>query len=574
MADIGTAYVQIVPKAEGISGQISGLLGGESQKAGAAAGGMFSKVFSSKVVKGAAIAGGAMLAGVGVASAALKKGIKETAAYGDNVDKMSQKLGLSSDAYQKWDYVLNLAGTDMQSMTTGLKTLTNQFQSAKDGNQSSIESFEKLGISMEEAANMSREDLFGAAIKGLQGMSDTTERAALANKLFGKSGQNLTPLFNQSAKATEDLMKQAEKYGMVMPEAAVKASAAFQDSVTTMQMTMTGLKNRMMAEFLPAATQITDGLAKMFTGDMSGLDDVIAGIEGIASKCAEMAPKLLEVGGKMIAELGKGLLSKAGSIGNSAGTIIGKLVTKLIASVPKLLTAGVKLIAGLVKGLIKALPEIISAIKTIVSKMVDKFKATDWKAVGSRILEHVVKGIRSVLSGLWSLIKSIVRGVLDYFGFTGLVAKVRETFESVKGAIQEKIEAAKEKVRSVIETIKGFFPFSVGQIFTGWFKKISLWFNKSDDGGSTSSSTTTEYFAKAMSQPYTFKKPTNFMAGEAGDETLFGRAALLHDMRKAVEGAKSSPAQITNYFTINNADDPEAVADAITRRLSLQMRSA
>ena len=31
---------------------------------------------------------------------------------------------------------------------------------------------------------------------------------------------------------------------------------------------------------------------------------------------------------------------------------------------------------------------------------------------------------------------------------------------------------------------------------------------------------------------------------------------------------------ITNYFTINNADNPEAVAQAITTQLKLQMRSA
>ena len=369
-------------------------------------------------------------------------------------------------------------------------------------------------------------------------------------------------------------MEIAEKYGMIMSDKAVKASADFQDSLTTMGMTMTGLKNRMMAEFLPAATQVTDGLSKMFTGDMSGLDDVVEGIKGIASKCAEMAPKLLEVGGKLITELGKGLLLKSGNIGKTAGNIIGKLVTKFISSIPKLLTAGVKLIAGLVKGIANSWPEISAAIKQIVSKMVDKFKDTDWKAVGSKILDKVVSGIKSVVSGLWALIKSIVKGVLDYFGFTGLVDKVKGVFDSVKEAVTEKLESIKEAVSGWIQKIKNLFPFSIGQVFTGWYKKISLWFNKSADGGSTGSSESTNYFAKAMSQPYTFKRPTNFMAGEAGDETLFGRQALLHDMKKAVEGARANPAQITNYFTINNADDPEAVADAITRRLSLQMRSA
>ena len=264
--NLGTAYVQIVPTAQGISGSISKVMAPEAADAGTKAGGLFGKSLKPSIAKAAKIGGAVLAAGIGLGTAALKKGIQETAAYGDSVDKMSQKLGLSAESYQKWDYVLNLAGTDMQSMTTGLKTLTNQFQSAKNGNAASAEAFEKLGISMEDAAKMSREDLFGAAIKGLQGMSDTTERAALANKLFGKSGQNLTPLFNQTAEQTQEQMDLAERYGMIMPEAAVKASAAFQDSVTTMQMTMTGLKNRMMAEFLPAATQISGRCRKRHQG--------------------------------------------------------------------------------------------------------------------------------------------------------------------------------------------------------------------------------------------------------------------------------------------------------------------
>ena len=416
--NIGTAYVQIVPKAQGIEGQITNVLSGGASEAGAKTGGIFSKVFSGKVVKGFAIAGAAMAGGVAIGTAALKKGIQETAAYGDEVDKMSQKLGLSSDAYQKWDYVLNLAGTDMQSMTTGLKTLTNQFQAAKNGNKASVEAFEQLGISMEDAAKMSREDLFGAAIKGLQGMSDTTERAALANKLFGKSGQNLTPLFNQTAEQTKEQMELAEKYGMVMPEAAVKASAAFQDSVTTMQMTLTGLKNRMMAEFLPATTQITDGLGKMFAGDMSGADDVVAGIKGIAKKIVEMAPVILDAARRIGGQLIQGIAEKAPEISAKAGELIGKLITGFINNLPAILETGAKLIINFASGLIQSLPSVISAV--------------------GRIGKQVISGLGSAI---WSQVTAAANGVKERF-----LAPINDL---------------KDKIKGIVDKIKGFFNFKI-----------------------------------------------------------------------------------------------------------------
>lgn len=416
--NLGTAYVQIVPTAEGIAGSISNVMSGEATSAGTKAGGLFGKVFNSNIAKAAAIGGAALAAGVGIGINALKNGIKETAAYGDNVDKMSQKLGLSSDAYQKWDYVLNLAGTDMQSMTTGLKTLTNQFQAAKDGNDASIKAFEQLGISMEDAANMSREDLFAAAITGLQGMADTTERAALANKLFGKSGQNLTPLFNQTAEQTKEQMDLAEKYGMVMPEAAVKASAAFQDSVTTMQMTMTGLKNRMMAEFLPAVTQITDGLGKMFAGDMSGVDDIAAGIQGIVAKLGEMAPVIWEAAKRLGGQLLQGIMSNSGEIGQKAVEIIGNLVTGLINNLPQILSAGVQLIGGLASGLVQAIPQVVSAI--------------------GRIGLQIIQGLGSKI---WGQVTAAANGIKERF--------------------LAPINNLRDKIKGIVDKIKGFFSFSI-----------------------------------------------------------------------------------------------------------------
>ena len=92
---------------------------------------------------------------------------------------------MSAEAYQEWDYVLGQAGVDITSMTTGLKTMTNQIDDAKNGSVKAQERFAKLGISLNDLNTMSREDIFSAVVSVMQGMADTTERAALANDLFG-----------------------------------------------------------------------------------------------------------------------------------------------------------------------------------------------------------------------------------------------------------------------------------------------------------------------------------------------------------------------------------------------------
>ena len=135
--------------------------------------------------------------------------IQDVADAGDEIQKNSQKVGLSYESYQKWDYAMKIAGTEMASMNTGLKTLTNKFDDALTGSKGAVEQFNRLGLSMSDIKDLSREELFGTVIESLQGVTDETEKAALANDFFGKSGQELIPLLNQSAEERKPfLMKQ------------------------------------------------------------------------------------------------------------------------------------------------------------------------------------------------------------------------------------------------------------------------------------------------------------------------------------------------------------------------------
>ena len=501
--ELGKAYVQIVPSAKGISGSITSELSPETEAAGQKTG----KGFAGKLAKGLAVGGAAIAAGSAAALVGIVKGAKGVSEYGDNVDKMSQKLGLSSDAYQKWDYVLNLAGTDMGSMTTGLKTLTNKFDDAKNGSEGAQEMFSKLGISMEDASKMSREDLFQAAITGLQGMEDTTERAALANDLFGKSGQNLAPLFNQSAKATKEQMDLAEKYGMVMPEATVKASAAFQDSLTTMQGASTGLKNRLLGEFLPSMTKVTDGLGKLFVGDLSGINDLSNGVSGFASKVGELAkkllpivaktlsqivtkavevaPKLLASGGKMLSSIADGIKGAMPKFSSQFPQMLNNAVRSATKALPGVLESGVQIISSLVSGALKALPKLTESIGTFIQLNLPTIAAKAGKlmlSIGKALITNLpaivaamfklhrtiinsiaslaIKLIKSGLSMMKSLASGILRGVKSTVGgvLKGIWNAVKKTattvFKQLQTVVTARMNAIKKSITTVWKAVK------------------------------------------------------------------------------------------------------------------------
>ena len=99
----------------------------KAEKSGSKVGSAF-----SSIAKGAAAMGTAVVAGAAAIGTAAYKMASDTAAAADEVDKTSQKLGMSKTAYQEWDYVLSQSGVEITSMTTGLKTLTNKIDDAKD----------------------------------------------------------------------------------------------------------------------------------------------------------------------------------------------------------------------------------------------------------------------------------------------------------------------------------------------------------------------------------------------------------------------------------------------------------
>lgn len=410
--------------------------------------------FGSRLKSGlgtAAKVGAAAITAVASGATALvgsfSKGIKETAAMGDQVDKMSQKLGLSAEAYQEWDYVLELAGTDINSMSTGLKTLTNKLDDAKNGSETAQEMFAKLGISMEDLSTMSREDVFAAAITGFQGMADSTERAALANDLFGKSGQELTPLFNTSVKQTNELRKAAHDLGFVMSDENVKAAAAYQDSLTTLQNTMGGLKRSFTEEFLPAVTTVMDGLTLIMSGDTEGgVGQITAGIDTIINTLTEKIPEFIGIGTQ----------------------IIDGLVSSITENLPQLIEKGADLILnGIIPGIIQHLPEIVAAAVQIVSQLaqsIGQTLPTLIPAAVSMILEIIdtltkPENIGLLIDGAIALIIGLADGLIK--SLPQLIERVPEIVINLVQAIIQNapklIEAAGELLGKLVQgLVDGF----------------------------------------------------------------------------------------------------------------------
>ena len=463
--------------------------GKETEQAGA----QFQKV--GEVLKNVGKAMTAAAAAIGAGAVAAGKKIwdmaNDTAAAGDTVDKMSQKLGLSTKAYQEWDYVLSQSGADIESMGAGFKSLTNLVDKATSGNDKAAASFEKLGISTRELKDLSREDIFALTVKRMQEMGDTTERAALANTIFGKSGQGLAPLLNQTAEATQNLKDKANELGFVMSDEAVDASVKFTDSMDTLKRTFEGVKNSITSELLPGLTSITDGLTLLLTGSdgakdkiKSGANEIVTAIKKAIPQAIEALKTVLDVIGELAVDLFPDLLSLFVDITtqlftslseslpeilpvlfdalfsmldtlltdglppllNSLMTVAGKLLDSFLEKFPELLNKLITFIGSIDLG--KLLEQFLGAVEKIAAMIADNLptivdnlakaiinliKTIDWKeliASGMRILMSITDGLLSAIPSLIDALPDLIEAIIDF------LTDPETVIELVKGAVK------------------------------------------------------------------------------------------------------------------------------------------
>lgn len=392
---------------------------------------------AAEVGKVALEATAAAAAAIGAAAIAAGKKLwdmsKETAAMGDEIDKNSQKVGLSVEAYQKWDYAMKISGTEMSAATTGLKTLTNKFDDAKNGSKSAVAQFERLGLSMDEISGLSREELFETVVKSIQNVTDETEKAAIANDFFGKSGQDLMPMFNMTEDELDGLMNKAEEYGMVMSEEGVKASAEFQDSLTTLEGTFTGFKNSITTELLPSLTMVTDGLASLLNGDESAGEQIAAGFSGIIQSLTDKLPELtnlLALIAGVVAEqapailnaLMQGILSALPTLIPIAVNVIMTLIQGLVSMLPQILAAGIQLLQALMQGIADALPELIpiaiETIMTLYETLVDNIDLLVDAAIAIMLAlaDGIIQALPTLLEKAPEIIEKLVTAIINNVG--------------------------------------------------------------------------------------------------------------------------------------------------------------
>lgn len=399
MADLGKAYVNIVPKAENIKAELEKLLGDNmpnTDQPGKKWGdgllsGMKKAITAAavaKVLKDAFSAGadlqqsfGGLDTIYGEAAAGAKAYAKEAALAGISANNYAeQAVSIGASLKQAFGGDTTAA---MEAANTALLDMADN--SAKMGTplesiQQAYQGFAKQNYTMLDNLKL-----------GYGGTQAEMKRLlADAEKLTG---------------VKYDISNLGDVYSaihVIQGELGLTGVAAFEA-----QTTMTGSFNALKASW-------TNVMAAMTTGE--GMEEAMANLSTAAGYFVN------------------NILAMLGSLGPQIPTFISGILDALISNAPALLSGGIEMIAQIAVGFAQSIPSLLEQVPTLFLAAVDAFFAQDWASIGNDIIMGIIEGLAAAAAAL---------------------------LESLKGLAQRALQAAKDELR--IGSPSKAFADSVGQ---------------------------------------------------------------------------------------------------------------
>lgn len=412
-------------------------------------------------------------AAIGLGSAATIAAFDKAAGAADALAKQARRLKFPIGELQEWKFVAEQSGVSNELLDNSLGAFSKRLGEAAGGAGPLVSGLKKINPELLEqlkaADNIS--DAFGLYIDAMREADTATERAALANAAFSRSGLKLANIADNSAGAIDSLRGEQRRNGNITMEQAV-AAEAYGDAVNALKRSLTGLVQQIL---LPMAPAITKNLAKwrewilankelIKTNVTEFAKDLWGRIKALTVAAQEFSSKynLAENIGKGLDTLGRfaQFLERNGSLIIKMGVAVAglfavlKTLTVVMAAVNLVMALNpiglvVIAIAALVAGIV-ALVQYFGGFEKLAG---DAMEA--WQPVG-QFFKDIWADVMESFGTAWDFIGSIVdkvKGAIDFVG--GAVNKV-------KGLVGDNVDAATDAVSDAASGVAGFLGFGGG----------------------------------------------------------------------------------------------------------------
>lgn len=195
--------------------------------------------------------------GVGLSAAGLTAFIKNAIDAADNLNKLSQRVGVTVENLSALQYAGKLADVSTEQLGDSLKKLSVNLQEGAAGSAELRAAFQAVGIGAKELGTLGPDQALARIADAFARAEDGAGKTAIAVRLFGRAGSDLIPLLNGGAAGLRDAADEARRFGLIVSSDAAKAAEAFNDNLTRIQENARAVGIAIANDALPSIARFT-----------------------------------------------------------------------------------------------------------------------------------------------------------------------------------------------------------------------------------------------------------------------------------------------------------------------------
>ena len=208
----------------------------------------------------------ATIAFAAIGAAAVAGFVAARKAYGELLDqfsqfdklaKLRQQLGLSTETLSALGLGAKLAGSDLDSLATGLGVFSRKLLEAQEPTSRSARLVSDLGIQ-----GRTTEESLARLADVIASLPDGQTKTAIAMEFLGRSGARLIPMLNRGSAGLREMRAEAERLGIVIDLTTAQSAEELNDDLERLSFLIDGFKQQLAISLLPTLERIVDRFEK------------------------------------------------------------------------------------------------------------------------------------------------------------------------------------------------------------------------------------------------------------------------------------------------------------------------
>ena len=200
-----------------------------------------------------------------LAAVGIRQAGSELLSFGDQIDKLSTRIGASTEALSEYQHVAELSGVRFSALSIAWQRQSRRLSEAARGTGEAKKALQELGLSAAHLNQLAPEEQFEVLADALNGVENEADRVRLAFKFWDSEGVAMLQATKNGSAGLREMREEARMLGKSLTQEQAQDIAQFNNSLTRPKNNISGELNRALLAHLGDLTEVSDALQQQVT---------------------------------------------------------------------------------------------------------------------------------------------------------------------------------------------------------------------------------------------------------------------------------------------------------------------